>query len=67
MAYRLGVDVGGTFTDLLMIENDTGKTYRSKVPSTPHDPEPAYIAKPFSPQSLIERINSALPKQPALT
>ncbi len=29
--------------------------------------EPAYIAKPFSPQSLIERINSILPKQPVLT
>ncbi len=29
--------------------------------------EPAYIAKPFSPQSLVERIDSILPKQPALT
>ncbi len=26
-----------------------------------------YIAKPFSPRSLIERIDSTLPKQPALT
>lgn len=44
MAYRLGVDVGGTFTDLLMIENTTGRTYRSKVPSTPHDPSEAVIS-----------------------
>lgn len=29
--------------------------------------ESAYIAKPFSPQSLVERIDSLLPKQPALT
>ncbi|MCH8861600.1 MAG: hydantoinase/oxoprolinase family protein [Proteobacteria bacterium] len=44
MAYRLGVDVGGTFTDLLMIENISGKTYRAKVPSTPHDPSEAVIS-----------------------
>ena len=43
MAYRLGVDVGGTFTDLLLIEEATGKTYRSKVPSTPSDPSQAVI------------------------
>ena len=44
MAYRLGVDVGGTFTDLLMIENTTGKTFRAKVPSTPHDPSEAVVS-----------------------
>lgn len=35
--YRLGVDVGGTFTDLLMIETGTGRTFSAKVPSTPKD------------------------------
>ena len=44
MAYRLGVDVGGTFTDLLLIEEASGKTYRSKVPSTPSDPSQAVIS-----------------------
>jgi N-methylhydantoinase A len=38
MAYRLGVDVGGTFTDLLLIDEDTGGTWRAKTPSTPADP-----------------------------
>jgi N-methylhydantoinase A len=38
MAYRLGVDVGGTFTDLLLIDDDTGETFRAKTPSTPADP-----------------------------
>jgi N-methylhydantoinase A len=33
----LGVDVGGTFTDLLLIEEDTGRTFSAKVPSTPAD------------------------------
>jgi len=35
MAYRLGVDVGGTFTDLLLIDEDTGTAFRTKVPTTP--------------------------------
>ena len=37
MAFRLGVDVGGTFTDLLLIDESSGGTYRAKVPSTPQD------------------------------
>ncbi len=43
MSYRLGVDVGGTFTDLLVIDDATGRTWRDKVPSTPHDPSEAVI------------------------
>lgn len=34
---RLGVDVGGTFTDLLLQDDTSGKTYRAKTPSTPED------------------------------
>lgn len=37
MAYRLGVDVGGTFTDLLLLNEATGDFWRHKTPSTPHD------------------------------
>lgn len=37
MSYRLGVDVGGTFTDLLLIDESTSKTFRVKTPSTPAD------------------------------
>ncbi|MGA0265519.1 MAG: hydantoinase/oxoprolinase family protein [Lysobacterales bacterium] len=37
MTYRLGVDVGGTFTDLLLVDESTGSTYTAKVPSTPQD------------------------------
>jgi N-methylhydantoinase A len=44
LSYRLGVDVGGTFTDLLVIDEATGRTFRDKVPSTPHDPSQAVIA-----------------------
>ena len=44
MSFRLGVDVGGTFTDLLVIDEASGRMYRDKVPSTPHDPSEAVIA-----------------------
>jgi N-methylhydantoinase A len=37
MTYRLGVDVGGTFTDLLLLEEDSNSFWRHKTPSTPHD------------------------------
>jgi N-methylhydantoinase A len=37
MGYRLGVDVGGTFTDLLLFDTATGAFWRHKTPSTPHD------------------------------
>ena len=37
MSYRLGVDVGGTFTDLLLVDEDSGRTWRAKTPSTPAD------------------------------
>ncbi len=37
MGYRLGVDVGGTFTDLLLFNDDDGSFWRHKTPSTPHD------------------------------
>jgi N-methylhydantoinase A len=35
---RIGVDVGGTFTDLAMVDDATGRIAFHKVPSTPSDP-----------------------------
>ena len=35
MSYRLGVDIGGTFTDLILIDEQSGRTFRAKEPSTP--------------------------------
>src|ERR1700754_1344047 len=37
MTYRLGVDVGGTFTDVLLVEEASGATWRAKTASTPYD------------------------------
>src|SRR3954464_15869807 len=38
MAYRLGVDVGGTFTDLFLTDDGDQRQWRVKTPSTPSDP-----------------------------
>jgi N-methylhydantoinase A len=35
---RLGVDVGGTFTDLIFVDDATGAILVHKVPTTPADP-----------------------------
>jgi N-methylhydantoinase A len=44
MSYRLGVDVGGTFTDLLLFDDGTGQSFKTKVPSTPDDPSRAVVS-----------------------
>ncbi|KAL0578437.1 hypothetical protein V5O48_003536 [Marasmius crinis-equi] len=36
-SWKLGVDVGGTFTDAVLYNDDTGMIIRAKVPSTPKD------------------------------
>ncbi|MFN8187664.1 MAG: hydantoinase B/oxoprolinase family protein [Gaiellales bacterium] len=35
---RIGVDVGGTFTDLILVDAESGRITVDKVPSTPDDP-----------------------------
>ena len=35
---RLGVDVGGTFTDIILIDDESGEVFYHKLPSTPDDP-----------------------------
>jgi N-methylhydantoinase A len=44
MAYRLGVDVGGTFTDLMLVHDETSDLHRVKTPSTPADPSEGVLA-----------------------
>ena len=39
MNYRIGVDVGGTFTDLVLIDELTDQISVAKVPSTPSSPD----------------------------
>ncbi|HVH76199.1 MAG TPA: hydantoinase/oxoprolinase family protein [Stellaceae bacterium] len=37
LMYRIGIDVGGTFTDLVAVD-DEGRANLAKIPSTPADP-----------------------------
>ena len=42
-SYRLGIDVGGTFTDAVLLSEQTGELHIAKVPSTPEDPSVGFI------------------------
>src|SRR5215469_4266163 len=37
MVWRIGVDIGGTFTDVVLVEEETGQIVAGKVSTTPHD------------------------------
>ena len=39
----MGVDTGGTFTDLIAVEQGSGELRRAKVPSVPGDPSLAVL------------------------
>ena len=39
--YRLGCDIGGTFTDFVLVNNKTGQFYTNKCLTTPSDPSDA--------------------------
>ena len=42
-SWRIGVDVGGTFTDGLVLNGATGRIAQVKVLSTPNDPSKAFL------------------------
>ena len=42
--YRLGVDIGGTFTDGVLIDTSSGEVTNSKVLSTPGDPSLGFMS-----------------------
>src|SRR6204780_1624437 len=41
--YRIAVDTGGTFSDFVYLNEDTGAVAISKIPSTPDDPSRAIL------------------------
>ncbi|MFA9444958.1 hydantoinase/oxoprolinase family protein [Egicoccus sp. AB-alg6-2] len=40
---RIGIDTGGTFTDVVAVEHDTGRIITTKTPSTPADPSIGFL------------------------
>jgi len=43
MGYMVGVDVGGTFTDVTLVDSNNGEIKNHKVSSTPDDPSKAIM------------------------
>src|SRR5438552_3916953 len=41
--YRLGIDIGGTFTDATLLDEVTGAVRNAKVSTTPHDPARGFM------------------------
>jgi len=41
--FRVSIDVGGTFTDLVALDDDSGRIVNIKVPSVPRNPEKGII------------------------
>ena len=40
---RIGIDTGGTFTDVVAVDEDTGRIVTTKTPSTPADPADGFL------------------------
>ena len=52
MATRIGVDIGGTFTDLIYYDDVSGESLVAKVPTTPDNPDEGVVtpsARPCPP------------------
>jgi N-methylhydantoinase A len=57
--YRIGVDIGGTFTDGTLVDSTTGQVTTSKVLSTPSDPASGFIS---AVQKLLDLDQSVAPE-----
>ena len=42
-SFRIGVDIGGTLTDIVLLNENTGSSYNVKVLTTPKDPSRAVL------------------------
>ncbi|MCW2676724.1 MAG: hyuA, partial [Modestobacter sp.] len=40
---RIGIDTGGTFTDVVAVDEQTGQVSTTKTPSTPSDPAEGFL------------------------
>jgi N-methylhydantoinase A/oxoprolinase/acetone carboxylase beta subunit len=59
---RIGIDIGGTFTDFVLFDETTGQFTTYKLLSTPHDPAEAVLTglnQLANLQSLISNLQSS--------
>ena len=62
MPWRIGIDTGGAFTDLALVDDNTGTCHLHKLASTPADPSEAIVAGLVE---VLRRAGAALPRAPA--
>ena len=43
LRYAVAIDTGGTFTDVTLLDRDTGQSWTAKTPSTPDDPSRGFM------------------------
>ena len=60
--FAVGVDVGGTFTDAVIVDTERGRIYQSKAPTTPQDLSQGVfdalnLSEGFSAETLLPRTN----------
>jgi N-methylhydantoinase A len=51
--FRIGIDIGGTFTDATLIDEETGEIHVGKVSTTPRDPSRGFME---AATRLLERV-----------
>jgi len=44
LRYAVAIDTGGTFTDVTLLDRETGAAWTAKTPSTPDDPSRGFMA-----------------------
>ena len=49
MAWRIGIDIGGTFTDVALVDDASGEIGVAKVPTTPGDLTEGVLARSMPP------------------
>src|SRR5271166_5647810 len=55
MAWRIGVDIGGTFTDVVLVDEETGHIGVAKAPTTPSEVALLAHATTIVTNALIEK------------
>ena len=43
LRYAVAIDTGGTFTDVTLLDRETGQSWNAKTPSTPDDPSRGFM------------------------
>jgi N-methylhydantoinase A len=63
-ALRIGIDIGGTFTDFVIFDPTSGKISTFKLPSTPHDPSEA-VLRGLGQLGIVKSLDSQINHSPS--